>query len=99
MDDDNNIDDHNKDDGDDVGNGDNIGNGDGVDDEIIPGSMGPAEDPLDADKSVGSSPPRKCAKCNSTCHDAEPTQLGFYLGTWVDILKNMKEYFCLWMVK
>lgn len=42
---------------------------------------------------------RRCAKCNSTCHCAKPTQLQFYLCMWADILERAKEFFCLWVIK
>ena len=52
----------------------------------------------DKDHSDSPEPPRKHAKCDSTHHDAKPTQLHFYLGTWVDILECAKQYFCLQLV-
>ena len=43
-------------------------------------------------------PPRKHVRHNSTCHDAKPTQLHFYLGVGADILECAKQYFHLWLV-
>ena len=43
-------------------------------------------------------PPRKCARHNSTCHNAKLTQLHFYPGVWADILECAKQYFCFWLV-
>ena len=49
----------------------------------------------DNDWSDNSEPPRKHVKHNSTCYDAEPTQLCLYPSTQVDILECAKQYFCL----
>lgn len=74
-----------------------------TDDEeaIVPDSEEEAADiPVDEDsQSDNSEPPRKRAKRNSTRHDAKPTQLRFYPGTWVDILERAKQYFRLWLIK
>ena len=71
-------------------------------DEIVPnleeevGNISPDEEDRHFD---ASELPRKCAKCNSTHHDAKPTQLHFYKGAWVDILEHAKQLFQLWLVK
>ena len=65
-------------------------------DEIVPnleegvGNISPdKEDP----QSDASELPRKCVKCNSTHHDAKPTQLHFFKGAWVYILEHAKQLF------
>ena len=32
-------------------------------------------------------------------HYAKPTQLHFYPGAWQDVLKQAKEFYCLWVIK
>ena len=55
--------------------------------------------PVDEDtKSDVSEPVKKRAKCNSTYHDAKPSQLHFYNGAWVDILECAKQHFQLWLI-
>ena len=71
-------------------------------DKIVPnseeevGNISPDNEDLQSD---ASELPRKCAKCNSTHHDAKLTQLCFYKGAWVDILEHVKQFFQLWLVK
>ena len=71
------------------------------DDEIIPDSQEANEESEDEDlPSVNSEEPaKKRAKRNSTHHDAKPTQLRFYPGTWQDILERAKEFYRLWVIK
>ena len=71
------------------------------DHEVVPDSKAEqAENTLDeGSQSDNSKLARKCAKCNSTHHNAKPTQLCFYPGTWADVLEWAKQYFHLWLVK
>ena len=69
-------------------------------DEIIPNTETKTADAsVDEDtKSNVSEAVKKCAKCNSTYHDAKPSQLHFYNGAWVDILERAKQHFQLWLI-
>jgi hypothetical protein len=55
----------------------------------------------ESDDTDSNSPPAKRAKRHSRTpyksKAGDPTQLQFYSGTWVDILKLAKKYFRLWI--
>ena len=87
--------------GDKMGDNNKVDEGNEVDDDNELDDGNEVDDDAemdDKDHSDGPEPPRKHAKLNSTCHDAKPTQLHFYPGTWVNILEYAKQYFCLWLV-
>ena len=79
--------------GDEMGDDNKVDEGNDVDDdnELVDGNEVDDDAEMDdKDHSDSPEPPRKHAKCNSTCHDAKPTQLHFYPGTWVNILEHAK---------
>ena len=70
-------------------------------DEIVPDSEASEEEPEDEDSQSDNDeePARKRAKRNSMHHDAKPTQLRFYPGTWQDVLDRAKQLYRLWAIK
>ena len=70
-------------------------------DEIIPDSKEAKEESENEEsRSVNSQEPaKKRVKRNSTCHYMKPTQLRFYPSAWQDVLKWVKEFYRLWVIK
>lgn len=67
--------------------------------EVVPDSE-PEEQPVEGkdnelQSNASEEPTEKCLK---QC-DAKPTQLQFYPAKWVDVLKQAKQFFWLWMIK
>ena len=84
-----------------MGDDDKVDEGNEVDDDNEVDDGNEVDDDTemdDKDHSDSPEPPRKRVKRNSTHHDAKPTQLCFYPGTWVNILECAKQYFHLWLV-
>ena len=94
MDDDDEVGDYDEM-GDEMGDDDKVDEGNEVDDD---NEVDDNTEMDDKDHSDSPEPPRKRVKRNSTHHDAKPTQLYFYPGTWVNILECAKQYFHLWLV-
>ena len=51
------------------------------------------------DLSIAKSQLKKRVKHNSTCHYVKLTQLCFYPGAWQDVLKWVREFYHLWVIK